>query len=93
MRRPTQVLHAMMERQVNQMVRLVDDLLDVARITQGKIALRPEPVEIARVVNSAIETTVPSVKQAGHEIVVSLALPAATYVKGDAVRLTQVLRI
>jgi signal transduction histidine kinase len=49
----------MMERQVDQMVRLVDDLLDVARITQGKIALRLEPVDVARVVRSAVETTRP----------------------------------
>jgi CheY-like chemotaxis protein len=80
----------MMERQVNQMVRLVDDLLDVARITQGKIALRMEPVEVARVVASAVETTAPTAKQAGHEIAVSLpSFPL--YVQGDAVRLTQVL--
>jgi signal transduction histidine kinase/ActR/RegA family two-component response regulator len=85
-----QVLHGMMERQVNQMVRLVDDLLDVARITQGKIALRMEPVEVARVVASAVETTAPTAKQAGHEIAVSLpSFPL--YVQGDAVRLTQVL--
>ena len=86
----SEVLHAMMERQVNQMVRLVDDLLDVARITQGKIAVRPEPIEIARVVASAVETTAPTVKQAGHEIAVSLP-PFAIHVEGDAVRLTQVL--
>ena len=84
-----EVLHEMMERQVDQMVRLVDDLLDVARITQGKIALRLEPVEVARVVASALETTAPIVKQGGHELVVSLP-PSATYVYGDAVRLTQV---
>jgi signal transduction histidine kinase/ActR/RegA family two-component response regulator len=83
-------LHGMMERQVNQMVRLVDDLLDVARITQGKIALHLEPVEILRVVNGAMETTAPTVKQAGCEIVVSHP-PSATHVQGDAVRLTQVL--
>jgi signal transduction histidine kinase/CheY-like chemotaxis protein len=87
---PGEALHGMMERQVNQMVRLVDDLLDVARITQGKIALRIEPVEIARVVASAVETTAPTVRQAGHHLAVSLA-HATTQVHGDAVRLTQVL--
>ena len=86
----TGALHGMMERQVNQMVRLVDDLLDVARITQGKIALRLEPVEIARVVTSALETTAPTVKQAGRDIVVSLP-DSPLHVQGDAVRLTQVL--
>jgi signal transduction histidine kinase/ActR/RegA family two-component response regulator len=88
--RQPEVLHAMMERQVDQMVRLVDDLLDVARITQGKIALRLETVEIARVVASAIETTAPNVKQADRKLVVSLPT-SPMLVHGDAVRLTQVL--
>ena len=83
-------LHAMMERQVEHMVRMVEDLLDVARITQGKIALRLEPVDVARVVASAVETAAPTVKAAGCEIAVSL--PAhALHVHGDAVRLIQVL--
>jgi signal transduction histidine kinase/ActR/RegA family two-component response regulator len=85
-----QALHGMMERQVDQMVRLVDDLLDVARITQGKTALRVEPVDMARVVQNAVETTAPGVKQAGCEIEVSLPSGGA-WVSGDAVRLTQVL--
>jgi signal transduction histidine kinase/ActR/RegA family two-component response regulator len=83
-------LLGMMERQVDQMVRLVDDLLDVARITQGKIALRREPVEVARVVASAVETTAPTVAQSRCELAVSLP-PAPLSVDGDAVRLTQVL--
>ncbi|MEO7744098.1 MAG: ATP-binding protein [Usitatibacter sp.] len=83
-------LHAMMERQVDQMVRLVDDLMDVARITQGKIGLRLGPVEISQVVRSAEETTAPIVKQAGCELVVSQA-QERLFVRGDAVRLTQVL--
>jgi signal transduction histidine kinase/ActR/RegA family two-component response regulator len=83
-------LHAMMERQVDQVVRLVDDLLDVARITQGKIALRLEPVEVAGVVRSAVETTAPTVRQAGHELAVSVAAEPMQ-VRGDAIRLTQVL--
>jgi len=79
-----------MERQVDQMVRLVDDLLDVARITQGKIALRKEPVDFARIVRDAGETTSTTVTQAGCMLEVSLpAVPIQ--VEGDAVRLTQVL--
>jgi len=83
-------LHGMMERQVDQMVHLVDDLLDVARITQGKIALRLEPVDVARVVRSAVETTAPTAKQAGCEVVVTLPR-SPVHVLGDPVRLTQVL--
>jgi PAS domain-containing protein len=60
-----QALRAMMERQVDQMVRLVDDLLDVSRITQGKITLRLAPVDIAQVVSSALETAAPAVKKPG----------------------------
>jgi len=85
-----QALRAMMERQVDQMVRLVDDLLDVSRITQGKITLRLAPVDIAQVVSSALETAAPAVKKAGCTTRLSMP-PAATFVNGDAVRLTQVL--
>ena len=86
----SQALHGMMERQVEQVVRLVDDLLDVARITQGKIALRLEPVEVGSIVRSAVETTAPTVRQAGHELAVSVP-EAPMHVRGDAIRLTQVL--
>ena len=83
-------LRGMMERQVDQIVRLVDDLLDVSRITQGKIVLRLEPVDIAQVVSSALETAAPAMKKAGCTARVSL--PARVpLVNGDAVRLTQVL--
>ena len=86
----SELLQGMMERQVDQMVRLVDDLLDVARISQGKIALRLEPVEIVGLVDDAVESTASSAKQAGREIVVSHPL-ARVHVHGDALRLTQVL--
>src|SRR6185295_14004473 len=46
-----------MERQVGQMVRLVDDLLDVARITTGKVEIRPEPIDLAAPINDAVETS------------------------------------
>jgi signal transduction histidine kinase len=87
---PADVLHGIMERQVDQMVRLVDDLLDVARITQGKIALRLEPLDIVRVTARAVETISATARQEGHEIRVSLP-PSAVHVQGDAVRLTQVI--
>jgi CheY-like chemotaxis protein/two-component sensor histidine kinase len=80
----------MMERQVGHMVRLVDDLLEVSRITQGRIELRKEPLELAAVVRVAVETSRPLIEAAGHRIVLELP-PEPVAVEGDAVRLTQVV--
>ena len=82
-------LTELMERQVNHMVRLVDDLLEVSRITRGKIELRRELVEVAAVVRSAVETSRPLIEAAGHELVLSLpSEPLALH--GDPVRLAQI---
>src|SRR4029079_19571681 len=54
-------LREMMERQLSQMVRLIDDLLDVSRITRGKLALRKERVELSAVIRDAVETAGPSI--------------------------------
>src|SRR5262249_40632243 len=79
-----------MERQVNHMVRLVDDLLEVSRITRGTIELRKERLEIASVVRSAVETSRPLIDAAGHQL--ALAIPAEPLtVSGDPVRLIQVV--
>ena len=59
---------AMIERQVQQMVRLVDDLLDLSRISRGQIDLRTERVDLATVVTSAVETSRPLIEQSGHEL-------------------------
>ena len=67
----------MMERQVQHMVRLVDDLLDVSRIVRGKVELRREPVELAAVVARAVETAQPLVEAEGHELTVDPAARAA----------------
>ncbi len=56
------------DRQVHQMTRLVDDLLDVSRITRGKIELRKEHVELATIVNSAVEAIRPLIEKWGHEL-------------------------
>ena len=56
----------MMERQVHQLVRLVDDLLDVSRVMRGKIELRKEQVELATVVARAVETVQPLIEAQGH---------------------------
>ena len=83
-------LQRMMERQVEQLVRLVDDLLDISRISQGKIALRLGVVEVSSLVEMAVEGTASSVKEAGQELAVT-GPSVAIRLKGDAVRLNQVL--
>jgi PAS domain S-box-containing protein len=80
----------MMQRQINHMVRLVDDLLEVSRITRGKIELRRETLDLAAVVRGAVDTSRPAIDAAGHQLEVSL--PAEPLlVDGDPVRLTQVI--
>ena len=78
------------ERQTEHLTRLVDDLLDVSRITQGKIKLRQEPVEIADVVDRAVEVGRPLVNQRSHALTVQVP-PEPLHVVGDRTRLAQVL--
>jgi PAS domain S-box-containing protein len=77
------------ERQIGQMVRLVDDLLDLSRITNNKLQLRKERIELAAVIHSALETTRPLIESAGHEITVLLP-PGPVHVDADLTRLAQV---
>ena len=78
-----------MERQVGQMVRLVDDLLDVARITTGKIELRCEPFDLAMAISDAVETSAPLLGQRGQPLTV-IAPPQPVFVNADRTRLAQV---
>ncbi len=78
-----------MARQFGQMVRLVDDLLDVSRITRDKLELRVERVELASVIHQAVETCRSMAKGLGHELRVVLP-ERAIWVNADAVRLGQV---
>jgi two-component system CheB/CheR fusion protein len=80
----------LMQRQIQQMVRLVDDLLDVSRITSGKIALRKESLELDGVITAAVESTKPIFASRGHELLISLP-PDPVRLEADAVRLTQVI--
>ncbi len=80
----------MMERQVHQLVRLVDDLLDVSRVMRGKIELRKERVELSTVVARAVETAQPLIEAQGHELTVSLP-PESLSLEADPVRLAQVV--
>jgi signal transduction histidine kinase len=77
-------------RQNRHLTRLIDDLLDVSRITRGKLTLQKEPVEIREVAQLAVETVRPLIEARGHQLTVELPeLPF--HVEGDAVRLTQVI--
>jgi signal transduction histidine kinase/CheY-like chemotaxis protein len=80
----------MMDRQLGQMVRLVDDLLDVSRIDRGKIELRRERVPVDAMVSAAIETARPSIDSKSHELVVHFA-QKSLHVDGDPVRLAQIV--
>lgn len=79
----------MMERQLGQLVRLIDDLLDVSRISRGKIALRKEPVALAAVVQQALETSRPLLEAGRRELEVELP-KEPLHVHADPTRLAQV---
>ncbi len=78
------------ERQVQQMARLVDDMLDVSRITRGQIMLKTEPVDLAAVVARAVETSRPLIDQRRQDLTVILP-PQPVCVQADLVRLAQVV--
>jgi two-component system CheB/CheR fusion protein len=88
-----QMEHArdMIDRQVAHLVRLVDDLMDVARITSGKINLRRECVSLASIINSAVESSRPLLDARGHALSVSVP-PEPMHFNGDATRLAQVFQ-
>ena len=78
------------QRQVQHMARLLDDLLDVSRFTQGKIELQEATVDFSTVVSHAVETAMPLVEAKGHQL--SVSLPAADVrLQGDPTRLEQVV--
>jgi CheY-like chemotaxis protein len=77
------------DRQVQQMARLLEDLLDVSRISHDKLYLRRERIEVAAVIRSAVETSRPLIDSGGQEFTVSLP-SEPVYVDGDPVRLAQV---
>ena len=80
---------AMMERQIEQMVRLIDDLLDLSRIRQGKIELRRERIELSVAVNIAVETSRPMIEKSGHRLTITVPTDPIQ-VDGDVTRLAQV---
>jgi DNA-binding response OmpR family regulator/anti-sigma regulatory factor (Ser/Thr protein kinase) len=82
-------IHDMMARQLGHLVRLVDDLLEMSRINQGTLELRRERVTLAGVVSTAVETSEPLIREAGHQL--EVAVPQTSiWLDGDAVRLGQI---
>ncbi len=79
----------LLERQLKQLVRLIDDLLDVSRITQGRLELRREKLDLAVALRMAVETSRPLIEARQHTLHVS-AQPDAFFVDADATRIAQV---
>jgi signal transduction histidine kinase len=86
LRQSTQVV----ERQVHQMARLLDDLLDVSRISRGKLRLRKEVLDLAKLVEQAVQTSRPLIEARHHQLTVSLPQEPVC-LEGDSTRLEQVL--
>ena len=78
------------DRQTRQMTRLIDDLLDIARITSNKLELRKERIELRDVLKAAVETSQPLIEQRAQELTVE-ASDEPIYLDGDLVRLAQVI--
>ena len=78
------------ERQTQHLTRLVDDLLDVSRITRGKVTLARAPLELATIINRAVETSRPLIEASRHQLTVVLS-PETVRLEGDVTRLVQVV--
>jgi len=85
-----QQARAIIERQVSHLVRLVDDLLEVSRITTGKVHVRPKRMDLRGVIENAIETVRSLIDSRGHEVFVSLP-PEPIWLHADPTRLEQVV--
>jgi PAS domain S-box-containing protein len=81
----------MVKRQVSHLTRLVDDLLDVSRITQGRVQLRCQPVEVGSIIAEALETVEPQLRAKQHRIHLDTSAGERLYVSGDSTRLVQCL--
>ncbi|WP_158958019.1 PAS domain S-box protein [Paraburkholderia acidisoli] len=85
----SQPILAMLDRQVHHMVRLIDDLMEVSRITRGKIGLIKAPVSLAEIIDNALETSRPVIDQVRHELTVTMP-ETPLMLDADRTRLTQV---
>ena len=81
---------ATMDRQLVQLVRLIDDLLDVSRVSQGKITLRKETIAAADIVNAAVEVSRPAIDAAGHTLAIDIPSDPL-WLDADFTRLSQVV--
>ena len=77
------------ERQITQMTHLLEDLLDVSRVTRNKVELRREPMDVVRAIDQAVESTRPLIESLGHTLQIDLAREPLV-IHGDLTRLTQV---
>jgi PAS domain S-box-containing protein len=80
---------SIIERQVRHVVTLVDDLLDISRITRGKIELAAQPIDLADTVDKALELAGPLIEERQHQVTISV--PHGMFVRGDGIRLAQVV--
>jgi PAS domain S-box-containing protein len=85
----TEQARGVMERQVHQMVRLIDDLLDVSRITRGMVEIRKARIDLQDVINNAVETSRPLLEEFGHSLAVT-GPPEPIVLEADQTRLAQV---
>src|SRR5258708_19240511 len=82
--------HEIMGHQIQNLARLVDDLLDISRLSQGRIQLRMEPTDASTVVRQAVEALRPQVEARGQDLLLSLP-SAAVELEADPLRLEQTL--
>jgi PAS domain S-box-containing protein len=87
---PANKVRDMMDRQLSHMVRLVDDLLDVSRITRDKLEMRTGAVTLKEIVDHAVEASRPGIEAAQHELTIRLP-PRPVHLEGDLTRLAQVV--
>jgi signal transduction histidine kinase len=84
------ITRAMIERQLQQMVRLIDDLMDISRITRGKVELRKERTDLGKIVQQSVETSFPLIEAGKHELCIEVP-SESILVEADATRLAQVV--
>jgi signal transduction histidine kinase len=90
-RSSTELARDVIERQSTHLSRLVDDLLDVGRITEGKIDLRKQPVDVVQAISHAVEAARPFIDDRRHELEISLADEAKLFVEADPTRFEQII--
>lgn len=82
--------HSILERQGANLSRMVDDLLDVARITRGQIELRKEPISLGRVARAATDSMAPAMRTKRHHLVLNVPMDGGPWITGDSTRMEQV---